>query len=74
MSLIKALLLTLLVVIVFRATRFFYKVYKAFNNARNQSQKPQQEKEGNVTLHTSGQKKKKLDNDVGEYVPFDEVD
>jgi hypothetical protein len=44
------------------------------NNFENQQQQYNQKKEGDVTIKSKHQDRKKIDKDEGDYVDFEEVD
>jgi cbb3-type cytochrome oxidase subunit 3 len=74
MSLIKALLLALLVYFFYKVLVFSFRIKKAYKTAQNQAENNASEHEGDVTITNANTKEKKLDNDVGEYVNYEDVD
>jgi len=74
MSLIKALLLALLIYFFYKVLVFSFRIRKVYKTAQGQAGNNAPEHEGEVTITNTNSKKKKLDNDVGEYVNYEEVD
>ncbi|MFB6340417.1 hypothetical protein ACE01N_04935 [Saccharicrinis sp. FJH2] len=74
MSLIKALLLALLIYFFYKVLVFSFRIRKAYKTAQHTTGNDSTNHEGEVTITDSHSKKKKLDNDVGEYVNYEEVD
>lgn len=74
---IRFLLILLVIYLIIRVvTRFFFRSYakKMRNNFENQQQKYNQKQEGDVTINTRHQNRKKIDKNEGDYVDFEEVD
>jgi len=57
-------------------TRFILKKYvqKMQNQYKDPHHQTQQKKEGDVTIKSSSKQNKKIDDDVGDYVDYEEVD
>ncbi|MFB6317657.1 hypothetical protein [Saccharicrinis sp. FJH54] len=70
----KALLIALLVYFFYKVLIFSFRIRKAYKTAQDQAENHGSEHEGEVTVTDNHSKKKKLDNDVGEYVNYEEVD
>ena len=76
MALARFILILLLIFLVIRLiTRFIVKRYLKNMQKRYEDQHHQNNKnEGDVTIKTSSGGGKKIDNDVGDYVDYEEVD
>lgn len=73
MSFFGAVLLALFIYVLFRLARFYFRIKQVVNKGAQQASGSTR-REGEVTINTARSKEKKLDNDLGEYVPFEEVD
>lgn len=77
MALVRFLFILFVIYLIIRVfTRFLFRSYakKMRNNFENQQQNYNQKKEGDVTIKTKHQDRKKIDKDEGDYVNFEEVD
>lgn len=77
MALVRFLLILLVIYLIIRVvTRFLFRSYakKMRNNFENQQQNYNQKKEGDITIKTNHNDRKKIDKDEGDYVDFEEVE
>jgi len=77
MALARFILILLLIFFVIRlVTRFVLKKYikNMQNRYEDKKQQYSQKKEGDVTIKSSGKGNKKIDEELGDYVDYEEVD